>query len=302
MTSVRIWIGREPIGYEAKALRELAAQLDANGVRAHLLANFQINGHELDLLVAKSDGLFLVELKRVGGPVVGAVNGRWQVHSLEGPVPLPGGRGENPYQQMLTQYRVLSDWLERNKERFLTRYSTQVIRFRPLGHRRHSGPRAQVRSLLTFYPHLPAQSRLNIGAWPVEVVSFPDLAYLLRGSTKRVSLTEEEIVALAQALHLTRWETPVNGGRDGGKEHLTPTPWLRPRGLSLRDAWLHVHLSVVEFLLIWFIQRRERLVQELSTVAPPRRSLTEATGLARLALGLKTPPQPQPVVVISKPR
>lgn len=203
--TTQLWYGRQPAAYEVEALGRLRDELDAATIPAYLFANFEVGGHEIDLLVVKPNGLFLVEFKRVGGPVIGAVNGEWRVRNGRGAYPLPGGCGENPYQQMRTQYRVLTEWLERCKWKFLSPIAAKTTRFRPLNYRERSVPRVQIRSLLVFYPELPKGSRLEI-EWPVEPVGFNDLARELGKSTKRVYLGEEEIVALAQTLHLTRWE------------------------------------------------------------------------------------------------
>ena len=77
--TTQLWYGREPVGYEADAIAKLRKELDAANVDAYIFANFEVGGHEIDLLVVKRDGMYLVELKRVGGPVTGAVNGEWKV-------------------------------------------------------------------------------------------------------------------------------------------------------------------------------------------------------------------------------
>src|SRR5690606_36448373 len=159
MMTTHVWIGREPAGYEADALRRLRNALDAANVDTHLFASFQVGGHEIDLLVVKPDGIFLVELKRAGGPVVGAVNGGWKVLNGGSESPLPGGRGENPYQQMLTQYRLLTEWLEAHKGDFLCAYAAQTTWFRPQRQDPNAGAPVKIRSLLTSYPALHPESR-----------------------------------------------------------------------------------------------------------------------------------------------
>ena len=112
---------------------------------------------------------------------------------------------------MRTQYRVLTEWMESHKDEFLPPYAANATRFRPLNYRDQQVPRVQIRSLLAFYPALPKGSQLDI-KWPIEPVSFCELSSILRQPTKRVNLTNDEIVKMAQALHLTLWaersETP----------------------------------------------------------------------------------------------
>lgn len=235
--ATQLWYGRQPATYEIDALRRLRHELDAAAIPAHLFVSFEVGGREIDLLVVKPDGLFLVELKKVGGPVIGAVNGEWRVLNGKGAYPLPGGCGENPYQQMRTQYRVLTEWLERHKRDFLPSEKASVTRFRPLNYRDRTVPRVQIRSLLVFYPELPKGSRLEI-EWPVQPVSFEDLSTVLRKTTKRVHLTDAEIVAMAQALRLSAWDE----SRWSQPAHRPPQPthsWLLSRGVSDPGVWLH---------------------------------------------------------------
>lgn len=233
-----LFYGRQPVGYEAEAIAKLRKELDAAGVDAHLFANFEVGGHEIDLLVVTPNGLFLVELKKVNGPVTGAVNGEWRVLNGIGEYTLHGGRGENPFQQMRTQYRVLGEFLERRKRDFLSPAKADATRFRSLNYRERQLPKAEIRSLLTFYPKLSKNSLLDIPRWPIRPVSFCDLPAILQQSTKRVNMSHDEIARLAQALHLTLWTekalTPLPS-----RLELQPAPlWLLPKGLGQRNACL----------------------------------------------------------------
>jgi|GEM_PF-3441165 len=268
--TIQLWTGREPAGYEADALRKLVAELGKAKVTAHIFANFQVGGHEIDALVVKPDGMFLVELKKVGGPVTGAVNGEWKVLNGGSEYLLAGGCGENPYQQMRTQYRVLTEWLEAHKLNFLPPYSANVTRFRPRNYRERTAPKVQIRSFLTFYPQLPPDSFLNID-WPIEAVSFPELPELLRQTTKQVHLTDGEIVAMAEALHLTRWEERSAPPPPNRRLPQPVVPlWLPPRGVSVQNAWQQVVLFVVSFLAERLTAYRERLLLQLQQTTPPQ--------------------------------
>ena len=168
--------------------------------------------------------------------MVGAVNGEWKVLNGGGAYTLRGGGGENPYQQMRTQYRVLSEWLERRKMDFLSPDRTNITRFRARNYRERTLPRAQIRPFLAFYPQLPKGSQLEIDG-PVKPVGFDELSALLRQTTKRVSLSEKEIVALAQSLHLTRWDG--RGATQPIRRLIQPAqPWPSPKGMRARAAWL----------------------------------------------------------------
>jgi hypothetical protein len=301
--TVQTYVGRLPVEYEAAALKKLRRELETAGVDAHLFANFEVGGHEIDLLVVKRDALFLVELKKIGGPVHGAVNGEWKVRGSQGAHVLAGGRNENPYQQMRTQYRVLSEWLEGHKAEFLSPYSSKVTRFRTPNHRGKGGPRVQIRSLLAFYPELPGESQLNI-EWPVEPVSFPDLPLILREPTKRVNLSNEEIEGMAQALHLTPW--------DEWRHKSLPTTrslasirqvWLSPRQLTAHNVYVRLQLLVVQFLIDRFTHKEEHLLQQLALDAvPPVPAEWQVEPYSQPLLALNSPShlQPQPVRVAQR--
>lgn len=298
--TIQLWYGRQPVGYEAEAIAKLRRELDAAGVDAHLFANFEVDGHEIDLLLVKRDGLFLVELKRVGGPVTGAVNGEWKVLNGRGEYPLHGGRGENPYQQMRTQYQVLTEWLECRKEEFLSPYSANSTHFRPLNYEERKVPRVQIRSLLVFYPELPCNSQLNID-WPIEAVSFTELSTILRQPTRRVNLTDEEIVVLAKTLHLTLWEKRNETPPPSRQESQLVPLWLPSKGMSVQNAWQHILLFVVVFLADRLTDSRDRLLIQLQHDAPLIRVAVRSTPwLPRTRLGLTPPVQIQPVPVVSE--
>jgi len=295
-----LYYGRQPVGYEAEAIARLRRDLNAACIDAHLFANFEIDGREIDLLVVKRDGMYLVELKKVGGPVIGAVNGEWRVLNGRGEYPLHGGRDENPYQQMRTQYRVLTEYLECRKADFLAPYSANGTRFRPLNYQEREVPRVQIRSLLVFYPELPRNSQLDI-EWPIEKVSFTELSTILRQPTKRVNLTDEEIVALAKALHLTLWEERSETPPPSRRESQPPHVWLPPKGMSLQHAWQHILLFVVVFLTDRLTDSRDRLLIQLQHDAPLIRVAVRSTPwLPRTRLWLTPPVQIQSVPAISE--
>lgn len=295
--TTQLWYGRQPAGYEADAIASLRGELDAAAVDAHLFANFEVGGHEIDLLVVKRDGMYLVELKKVGGPVVGAVNGEWQVRNGTVDSLLPGGRNENPYQQMRTQYRLLTERLECLKSEFFSPYKANLTRFRSLNYRERKEPKVEIRSLLTFYPDLPAGSQLDL-AWPIKAVSFGELPTRLRQTTKGVNLTNDEIVKLAQALHLTPW-VERSGTPPSSHPKVQPAPlWLPPRGISIQNAWQHVLLFVVTFLADRLTASQERLLAQLQPDTPSiQKEIRSTPRLPRSRLELTTPLQPQPVLI-----
>jgi hypothetical protein len=268
--SVNVWVGREPQGYEAQVLRQVIASALAAERDCHLFANFIVGGREIDLLVVKPNALFLVELKQVGGAVTGAINGQWTVGGDRNKALLPGGSHENPYQQLLAQYRVLTEWLEEHKALFLNEYAARVTLFRPAkrGDRLH--PPVKIRSLLAFYPTLPRGSELRLD-WKVEPVSAADLsAIVVQETTPRVNLTPPEIGRLAELLNLTPWTPQLTQPVMLAAVHRPPkvipsSSWA----LTLDQRWRRWQLTVLESLILWLARHRQTLRQQLAQAGPP---------------------------------
>jgi len=270
MNTTKVWVGREPDGYEAKVLCMVHAALEESGVPCHMMANFLVGGHELDLLVVKPDGIFLIESKMVWGTVKGAINGDWQVANQAGVRQLKGGGNENPYQQMLTQFRVLTEWLEAHKQEFLTNYAAKVTHFRRNKQNPSLPAPAKIRSLLTFYPDLPAGSKLALD-WKVEPIGFPDLArILIKESTRHVHLTDAEITAMAQLLNLQSWTDAIPlPPSPQPTEQATKQVSMAELSLAVENHllvikspnawWRHLQLVLTEMLLTHLMQRRNQL-------------------------------------------
>ncbi len=99
----QIYIGAPLEGYEALFLRRLYDDLGDR--EALILANFFIP-KQVDFLVITRDGVTLLELKNLIGPVFGTENGDWLHQNAAGErVPYDG----NPFKQTLDQKYMLSD-------------------------------------------------------------------------------------------------------------------------------------------------------------------------------------------------
>lgn len=103
---------------------------------------------------------------------------------------------------------------------------------------------------------------------------------------------------MAQALHLTRLEKRRDT-RPPARRQLEVLPaFLAPRGLSLRNAWLHGYLFVVAFLAERLTARRDALlVQWQMEMNSLSRKQPAASQQASAGLGMLSPPQPQPVAL-----
>lgn len=97
-TALEIRIGA-PIEHDSErsTLRKIEQLLAADGRRAVVFANFEIEGRQIDLLVALDDVVLVIETKAFTRSVRGGENGDWQVH-------LSSGQWKdfrNPYRQAL---------------------------------------------------------------------------------------------------------------------------------------------------------------------------------------------------------
>ena len=111
--TVELWYGDKPRHpAEQDALIDLYQFLLPQEEHFFLLLNFTApQTNEIDLLVLKEQGIFLVELKRANGKLVGGPEGDWKVVDLDGSeVVLNPGR-PNPFKQVKYNYWHFKDWL-----------------------------------------------------------------------------------------------------------------------------------------------------------------------------------------------
>lgn len=274
MGNTTFWVGREPSGYEAKVFHELYAVFEQSNSPCHLMVNFIVNGREIDLLVVKPNGIFLVELKMATGVVTGAINGEWTVEGENQPNQLKGGCNGNPYQQMLAQYRAVTEWMESNRQLFLSEYSTKVTHFRADKKNRLPQPPSKIRSLLAFYPDLPKGSALILD-WKVEPVSFKHLSQILvNEGSLHVNLNDDEIVAMASALNLQRWNAacvPITALVEVEqlavqRLELVGRPALFLQVKPFQHLWPRLELLITEALIGWLIQKQYQLESRLQSI------------------------------------
>ena len=85
--AVQVWIGEKPEHpNERRAIMALANGLDRLDGLYLILANFSVGGRSIDLVIAKQDAVFIIELKHCDGKVFGEVNGPCFVESANGPL------------------------------------------------------------------------------------------------------------------------------------------------------------------------------------------------------------------------
>lgn len=177
MTTIHLFIG-QPIEYgsERALLQEVFRYLAAQGKKAVVLANFNLHGRQIDLVVALEDGLVLFEAKGNHTALRGTDNGNWQMQ-------VAGGRWKdmaNPYSQALANKNVLRD--------DASAFSGENIDY----------PSAAV----VFVPGIPASSNIFLGDYKVAIVGLADVPTIL-GKTKAKSLSLDNWQAFAAKAGLT---------------------------------------------------------------------------------------------------
>jgi len=191
--TVEVWrFSRTALGHENAALLHLARQLEALNEHFLIIANPVINGHELDGLILKHDMVFVVEFKKVCGPVTGGPRGPWTALCEDGALlPLNEGRADNPFQQVQHAYFAALNFLKANQGAFLTASEAAVTDFKKL------------KNVLILDPEYDEQaSNIDLGkeAWKIIVVGLhndvadPFLAHW----HEKINLTAEQMRIIAR--------------------------------------------------------------------------------------------------------
>ncbi len=190
---VELWIGQEfEHGHEMQALavflKNMVRNYTSEPTRFCVLANFIVNNSPIDLAVIKNNGLAVIELKQVGGPVFGGENGDWTVYDGKKRIVLRGGSKGNPANQ-ISAYRIaFLQFLERHRDKFLQ------PRVGP-------GPRLDhVKGIVALSPRIPEGSEIDLPEIPsLKVIGLDELhreIFLMRSS--QLVLTAKEITRLLE--------------------------------------------------------------------------------------------------------
>ena len=162
---------------ERSTLREIVRLLEMDGRRALVFANFEIEGRQIDLLVALDDLALVIEAKGFTRAVQGGENGPWEVH-------LGSGRWKefrNPYRQALDAALAVKDAARAFAD-------TGALR---------------IDAALVFSPGIPPGSEAFQGNSKVSVIGQSRLAAILR-MRRRGLWSVDEWRAFADHLRLTR--------------------------------------------------------------------------------------------------
>jgi hypothetical protein len=196
--AVQVWVGEKPEHpNERRAIVALANGLERLDGLYLILANFSVGGNSLDMVIVKSDAVFILELKHCDGKVFGGVNGAWHVESANGERKRLNPGRKNPYNQVIAYFYALTNFLNSHRREFLSQHKSNNVDFRTC------------RRVVVIAPTIPAGSQIELD-WKVELKGLDELpTYLVTERSSEIDLTAEEMQALPQLLHLTRW-TEVN--------------------------------------------------------------------------------------------
>ncbi len=192
--AVQVWIGEKPEHpNERRAIVALANGLERLDGLYLILANFSVGGRNIDLVLIKQDAIFIVELKHVDGRVFGDVNGPWFVESANGERKRLNPGRKNPYNQVISYYYSLINFLNDHRADFLSSQKATSVDFRTC------------KRLVVLAPTIQSGSDVKVD-WKVELKGLDELpAYLVTERSSEIDLSEEEMLSIPRLLHCTRW-------------------------------------------------------------------------------------------------
>jgi len=192
--AVQVWIGEKPEHpNERRAIVSLANGLERLDGLYLLLANFSVGGRNVDLVLIKQDAIFIVELKHCDGKIFGDVNGPWFVESANGERKRLNPGRKNPYNQVISYYYSLINFLNEHRITFLSPQKATAVDFRTC------------KRLVVIAPTVQEGSQVETD-WKVELKGLDELpAYLVTERSSEIDLSEDEMLAIPELLHCTRW-------------------------------------------------------------------------------------------------
>lgn len=192
--SVQVWVGEIPEHpQEREALVALARGLARLDELYLILANFTVGGQAVDLAIFKRNGGFVIELKHCDGKVIGGVNGKWQVIDANGEVHIINPDRRNPYNQVISYFYRLSNFLNQHRADFLSEHRAAEVDFRTC------------KRLVVIAPYIHPESEIVLD-WKVDLKGLDELpTYLVTTTSSEISLTEEELLAIPRLLRCEPW-------------------------------------------------------------------------------------------------
>lgn len=192
--AVQVWIGEKPEHpNERRAIVALANGLERLDGLYLILANFSVGGRAIDLVILKEDAIFVIELKHCDGKIFGGVNGSWFIESANGVRKRLNPGRRNPYNQVISYYYSLINFLNEHRSDFLSPNRASSIDFRTC------------RRVVVIAPTLQEGSSVEID-WKVDLKGLDELpTYLVTERSSEIELSEDEMLAIPRLLNLTRW-------------------------------------------------------------------------------------------------
>ncbi|MBC8076572.1 MAG: NERD domain-containing protein [Chloroflexales bacterium] len=193
--AVQVWIGEKPEHpNERRAIMALANGLNRLDGLYLILANFSVGGLSIDLMIAKQDAIFIIELKHCDGKVFGDVNGPWWVESSNGERKRLNPGRKNPYNQVIAYFYRLTNFLNDHRQDFLSAHKAEAVDFRTC------------KRVVVIAPTLQEGSNIALD-WKVELKGLDELpAFLVTERSSEIDLSEQEMLAIPALLHCTRWK------------------------------------------------------------------------------------------------
>jgi len=264
--AVQVWIGEKPDNpNERKAIIALANGLDRLEGLYVMVANFSVGGRAVDLVILKSDGIFILELKHCDGKVYGDVNGRWKVVSKNGSTKWLNPGRKNPYGQVVSYFYNFTNFLNDHKTDIVSPQKANDIDFRA------------AKRVIVIVPTIELGSEIELD-WKVQAKGLDELpTFLLTERSNGIELTDEELLRIPKQLHCEPWHE-VNDLIAGVMPAWADTPSEpKPRELPLEPAPRSTEASSTK--LAWL----QTLTQRLPMTSWAGRALT-AFVLATLLL------------------
>ena len=151
-----------------------------------LIGNVMFEGHEMDGVFLKPDGICIVEMKNHGGRVYFTENTQW----FAGPYEVRGGNHSNPFQQVRTYRFALRNYLHARQGQILQR--TREVEW------------SHISGLVLFAREIQFDDQVlgTLRSW-FHVTDLPRMAdRLAEIHSNRIGLTADEIAALLRLLGL----------------------------------------------------------------------------------------------------
>ncbi len=193
--AVQVWIGEKPDNpNERKAIIALANGLDRLEGLYVMIANFSVGGRAIDLVILKSDAIFILELKHVDGTVFGSVNGKWKVVSKNGSTKELNPGRKNPYGQVVNYFYNFTNFLNDNKTAIVSAQKASAVDFRA------------AKRVIVLVPTVEPGSQIDLD-WKVQVKGLDEMpTYLLTERSNGIELSDDELVRIPKLLHCEPWQ------------------------------------------------------------------------------------------------